>query len=491
MRLFVFIALILQSLLSANASDKPARRAPFYQEVNENHDIRFLNTGLVALQKRLDLIEQAQKQIEFEYFIVHADKSTRLLLQALVRKAKQGVKVRVLVDYLFVGTQITPFFIHELEKVGVQVRYYNPVPLASLPSVHYRNHRKLLSVDDQVALVGGRNLRDRYFDLHSEFNYIDRDMVVDGPIVKTIRASFDEFWNSSFSKALPRPKKPHLNDLVYRKGSRLEANRKYREDLFRWNKNEVEAQEFIIESKQDLALKQRVAAATNSDLKNLPGGNCNKLVFASDVPGVGAWAQDRNLRLSSEVTFEWMTSAKTEILKESAFVIINNQTKDLLQEILDRDVNIKIMTNSFYSTDLMLTTSIFFDRASKWIERGISFAAYSGDRMPNHEVFEDMVGESRWGIHSKSSLIDDESFMIGSLNFDPRSFNWSSELVLICYDEKLTGMLKESIEKRWDNSIELQTAESVAKHRFDRVGLLNRLGHYLIKFPASFLDHHL
>lgn len=483
--------IILCALFTQTLQAEDYRRAPFYKESREPHRIEFINTGLTALQKRLDLINQAQESIEFEYFIIHNDPSSRLLLQALSQKAREGVRVRVIFDDFFVRTQITPHHAHAMKEAGVEVRYYNPVPLVAARQIHYRNHRKLLSVDDQVAIIGGRNLRDRYFDMHPDFNYIDRDILVEGALVKTMRESFDEYWNFESTLELPRPARPSPNDLTYRRGSRLEAMRRYQDDLLRWNRLTREARDFITENSQDRQLLRRVEAATRDEKNNLPSGECSNLVFASDVPGVGAEAQERRYRLSSEITFEWMNSAQEEVYMESAFVIINDQTSQMLQDLLDRDVELKVMTNSFYSTDLILTTAVFFDRASEWIDRGIRFAAYKGDPMPTHILFEDMVGGSRWGIHSKSKIVDNKSFMVGSLNFDPRSFNWSSELVLICEDRELTAALKESLDRRWDASLELRTPEKLMERRFDRVGLLNRLGYYLVKYPASLLDYHL
>jgi cardiolipin synthase C len=485
------IALILLSCLGTSAwSDDSYRVAPYYKESEKAHQLTFLHRGKSSLQYRLDVIESAQRSIEFEYFIVHADPTSRLILQALVRKAREGVKVRVLLDHFFVGPQITPYHAEALREAGVEFRYYNPVPLIDTKAIHYRNHRKLISVDDRLAIIGGRNLRDRYFDMHADYNYIDRDMVVEGELVKTIRKSFDVYWNSPQSLAPDTPRKPQVRDLTYQRGSRAQRLRRFQDDLQRYRRLKAEAREFITPSVTDQFLLNRVAKATAGEMKSLPTGQCNNLVFATDVPGVGAWSQERRYRLSSEVTFEWMRTANKEIYMESPFVIINQQTSDLLDELLDRSIDIKIMTNSFYSTDLILTSAVFYDRASSWIRKGIEFAVYSGDVMPQHNIFPDLAGNSRWGIHSKSKIIDD-SFMVGSLNFDPRSFNWSSELVLICHDQSLTEMLRESIDKRWENSIELKTPEKVTRYRFDRVNFINRLGYYLIKYPASLLDYHL
>jgi cardiolipin synthase C len=487
--LLVTIALFIGTS-QALWADLDTRVAPYYAESTEPHQLTFLNRGMSSLLSRLEIIEQAQERIEFEYFIVHDDPSTRLFMQALAKKAREGVRVRLIFDHFFVGSQITAYHAEALRTAGVEVRYYNPVPIIAARDIHYRNHRKLISVDDRIAIIGGRNLRDRYFDMHPDFNYIDRDMIVEGPLVKTMRQSFDAYWNAPITQPLPAPKRPSPGDLTYRRGPRSDAMRRYQDDLSRWIRLTREAREFIVESPKDNHLKSRIQQEIGPELKSKMSGTCHDLVWATDYPGVGSWAQERKYRLSSEITFEWMSEAKNDVFMESAFIIINGQTADLLDGLVDRGIRLRFMTNSLYSTDLILTSAVFIDRTRKWIDRGVEFAVYKGDAMPQHHIFQDIVGESRWGIHSKSIIVDD-SFMIGSLNFDPRSFNWSSELILICRDEALTRELESSIQKRWDNSIELKTHEKVMKYRFDRLNFLNRLGYYLVKYPASLLDWHL
>lgn len=478
-------------LLAISASADEQKVAPFYQESRAPHQLRFLHTGLASLQARLDLIESARERIELESFIIHADFSTRLLLQALIKKAKQGVQVRLLFDHFFSGAQIDPFLARELERHGIEVRFYNPASLLEVRTIHYRNHRKLLSVDDQVALIGGRNLRDRYFDLHQEFNYVDRDVIVEGPLVLTMRESFDRYFDRLYSKPHAQPEKPSRHDLRYKRGPRHEAKRRFQADLKRYENQTTKAREFLTAHPKDHDFLARLEASTREDLNALPGGTCSDLTWASDYPGIGAWAKARRYRLSSEVVFDWMSSAKTSIMKESAFIIINQQTEDMLEGLLARGVELKMMTNSFFSTDLLFTTAVFFDRAGSWLNRGMRLAVYSGEHHPAHPLMPEFASESRWGIHSKSAVVDEESLMMGSLNFDPRSFTWSSELILLCREPELARELARSMQKRWDHSLELKGASDVVQYRFDRVGLVNRLGYYLVKYPASLLDYHL
>ena len=111
------------------------------------------------------LIESAQKSIELEFFIYEIDTASRLITQALARKAQEGVRVRLLVDFALPVFKLAPRYIQTLEKAGVEVRYYNTAGFERFFAAQHRTHRKLLVVDRQHAIIGGRNIADEYFDL--------------------------------------------------------------------------------------------------------------------------------------------------------------------------------------------------------------------------------------------------------------------------------------------------------------------------------------
>ena len=81
----------------------------------------------------------------------------------------------------------------------MKVRYYNTSALYRLVSIQHRSHRKLLIIDGETVLTGGRNIANDYFDLSDHYNFLDSDLEVSGPIVKTVLESFDVYWNSHLS----------------------------------------------------------------------------------------------------------------------------------------------------------------------------------------------------------------------------------------------------------------------------------------------------
>ena len=140
--------------------------------------------------------QSARKSIALEFFIYDVDDASRLLTQALIKRAREGVQVRILVDFSAPVFKLKPAYARLLGEAGVKVRYYNTSALYRLVSIQHRSHRKLLIIDEATVLTGGRNIANDYFDLSDHYNFLDSDLEVTGPIVKTVLQSFDVYWNS-------------------------------------------------------------------------------------------------------------------------------------------------------------------------------------------------------------------------------------------------------------------------------------------------------
>src|SRR6266436_5367416 len=173
--------------------------------------IRLLTSGDEALASLIALADRAQRTLDVQYYIIHEDDSSRLLLYHVRLAADRGVRVRVLVDDLNTAVEDRRFM-HLGEHANVEVRVFNPFPggrsktctrlLASvndIPRINHRMHNKLFVADNALAITGGRNIGDAYFTLDPHSNFVDLDVVAAGSIVPELSASFDEFWNSKYA----------------------------------------------------------------------------------------------------------------------------------------------------------------------------------------------------------------------------------------------------------------------------------------------------
>jgi putative cardiolipin synthase len=173
--------------------------------------IRLLSSGDEALASLIALADRAERTLDIQYYLIHQDDSSRLFLHHLRLAAARGVRVRLLVDDLNTAGEDRRFM-HLGEHANVEVRVFNPFPggrfalwtrfvasASDIPRINHRMHNKLFVADNSIAITGGRNIGDQYFntDLHS--NFIDLDVVAAGMIVPQLSATFDAFWNSKYA----------------------------------------------------------------------------------------------------------------------------------------------------------------------------------------------------------------------------------------------------------------------------------------------------
>ena len=162
-----------------------------------------LPDGRDALAARLALADAAQRSLDVQYYIWNKDMAGKVLLEHLFRAADRGVRVRLLLDDL--GTMPSDAVLLAIDShPNIEVRMFNPVALrsprllgmvADFGRINKRMHNKSFIADGQVAIVGGRNIGDEYFEAHAAMNFADLDVAVIGPVVKEVSDEFDLYWN--------------------------------------------------------------------------------------------------------------------------------------------------------------------------------------------------------------------------------------------------------------------------------------------------------
>ena len=121
----------------------------------ENCRVKLLKNAAENYPAWLEAIENAEKLILFESYIIHEDTQGRLFSDALVKKAKAGVEVKLIYDWMGGFGKTSGKFWKNLRDGGVEVRCYNPPKLTDPLAVLSRDHRKSLIVDGRVAFVSG------------------------------------------------------------------------------------------------------------------------------------------------------------------------------------------------------------------------------------------------------------------------------------------------------------------------------------------------
>lgn len=452
---------------------------------NTPHKIKLINSGLASLEERLEMLERAKESIDIEYFIYNSDLSGKIFTQALIKKAREGVKIRVLLDTVMIKSLITPYHIYELQKEGIEVKYFNNTALLNLVKGMYRNHRKLLIIDGKEVITGGRNIGDEYFDLREDFNFLDREILIEGDIVKTIKNSFEVLWKSKVSVIENRPEKPDENDFKYRNDD-SGVDSRYESDLYYWNKKVKKAQDFL--SPVEEGELNRIRTKGRELLDQSYEGICKDISFSSEFPMVTK--KNREFRIIKKEIYSKIAKAKSKVVFDSPYFIVDKESKDALNQALDNNVKVEVLTNGLNSTDAIYVYDVFKSIIKKWINKGIETFTFKGERPKYYDVLDEKIAKARFGVHAKTFVIDDSETIIGTYNFDPRSANYNAEMVVGCENNpELAKVVTEDIQKREEGSFKLDTAEKVDDTAFYKVSFLKRIGYGLLKIPANLFDY--
>ena len=150
-------------------------------------------SGEEYLQRLLQDIDAARSTIEMEYYWFDADKAGKLVQDALMKKAQEGVNIRILVDN-FITPGSPEFFFDKMRRKGVQVAYVHNLekmcPGQAVASYFgFRDHRKIVVVDGRIAYTGGIN-----FNNQTIYVWKDTQVRIEGPAAGQVRALFEQSW---------------------------------------------------------------------------------------------------------------------------------------------------------------------------------------------------------------------------------------------------------------------------------------------------------
>lgn len=189
-----FSHLEAQNLSAANQSRYLWRSAQY--PVYENTMVKYYAQAKDALADMKEDLERAERFLFLEYFIVEDESAFRELEEILVRKAKQGVEVRLMYDDIGSVGKVNMAFARRLNAQGIHCVPFNPaLPVLNL-FLNHRDHRKITVIDGKVGFTGGYNLADEYFDrTHPYGKWKDTGIRLEGEAVRSLTATFLELWS--------------------------------------------------------------------------------------------------------------------------------------------------------------------------------------------------------------------------------------------------------------------------------------------------------
>ncbi|WP_051939660.1 phospholipase D family protein [Pseudomonas alkylphenolica] len=387
---------------------------------------RLLPNSNEAFRARAELIRNAQSSIDLQYYIVHDGLSTRALVHELLQAADRGVRVRILLDDTTsdgIDDKMATLAAHP----NIHIRVFNPLHLGRSTGVtravgrlfnlnlqHRRMHNKLWLVDNSMAIVGGRNIGDEYFDAEPNLNFTDIDLLGVGPVAEQLGHSFDQYWNSALSRPIGDflMTQPDANDLRASR-QRLEAS---------LAEAEVERKALydrLMSYKTNPRLgvwRNELIWAHNQALWDAPSK-----VLARDEP-------DQQLLMTHQLAPD-MNGVQHELILISAYFVPGEPGLLYLTSRADAGVSVKLLTNSLEATDVPAVHGGYAPYRRALLEHGVhlyELRRQPGD--PGSKRALHIYGSSDSSLHSKAIIFDRRKTFIGSFNFDPRSVLWNTEV---------------------------------------------------------------
>lgn len=456
---FILIFIGLFSSLAFANSDYPFHDVHEVAKDGKANELRMIHNGLASLALRIEMIRRAEKEIVMEYFIWEKDLTGKILLLELMRKGRQFQKagkpfsIRIILDKSITIFEVNEYYAEILAKYGIQVSYHN----RGLDpwTAQFRNHRKLIAIDGKEAMTGGRNIGDDYFDMDPEYNFLDRDIWIKGPMARTMRDSFQAYWHHKRMVKEARP-------FVVEEFSPLIRSQRRRNSLNLeiHARKKQEAREFFRVTDDVKIASPQIMKVGKKILEKFKTYSCPKLTYATDRPGSRAAAvmfEDYDsYRVLRKDIFKRIDNVKNSLFIESPYWILNQSMGQSLKRLLDDGKFVTALTNSLNSTDAFYVSALFYDQVFDWERMGLRPFIHNADYLDNNPVALEKIKDVRWGVHAKTMIFDEDSFMIGTYNIDNRSDYYNNEMAIFCDGSKeMVQDLRDNIKQRMTKAYEI------------------------------------
>jgi putative cardiolipin synthase len=394
-----------------------------------------LNDGPTALDWRLRAIDSASDSIDFQTFLWYFDTVGAMVLDHIVQAADRGVTVRILID--------DTFLVHEDEMLlalaehpNIEYRVFNPfkrrsggavtrqlLNLAEFHRLDHRMHNKAMVVDNQVAIVGGRNIANEYFGLDEGFNFRDLEILLNGEIVQAVGDTFDTYWNDRWS--VP------IESLSHKKASAEQL---------------AEAR-VATDMPVDLHREESTDELRLRWLDMFEGADTGEaILYADDPPDNNPKDRDEAPVQVAHELIQLFDEAESEIVIVSAYLIPTPNLEGAVQRALDRGVRVRMLTNSIGSNNHLTAHSAYRNHINTLLEHGAEMHEVRTDASDRDQYMTTPVEDKKLALHAKALIIDSDKVFIGSANLDPRSLRINTEMGFLIISESFNQETRLALE---------------------------------------------
>ncbi len=383
-----------------------------------------LADGPDAFAARLLLARAAERSLDIQYYIWDDDLTGMLMYRALADAAARGVRVRLLLDDNRTAG-LDPILAALDADPNIEVRLFNPFVLRSFRLLGYatdfvrlnrRMHNKSFTVDNQVTIIGGRNIGDEYFGAAPEgtLTFADLDVLAVGPVVRDVSADFDRYWASRSAYPAERLLLPALTPadsvLVAAPGTRA------------W-----------LETVANTTFVEELLAGT-LDFEWAP----TRMISDHPAKGLGLAPPET---LFPQILSNALGRPTAELDLVSPYFVPTGSGVETLEAVAASGVRIRVLVNSLEATDVTPVHSGYAKWRAELLAAGIllfEMPMVTG-AMERENV--GPFGSSATSLHAKTIAVDRSRIFIGSFNLDPRSANLNTELGFVIDSPVLAGRL--------------------------------------------------
>jgi putative cardiolipin synthase len=393
-----------------------------------------LANGLDAFVARAVLAQAADRSIDVQYYLYHEDLIGALLTDQLVQAADRGVRVRLLVDDMDLegrdaGAAVLDSHPH------IEVRIFNPftrntarVPqfLTRFGSVTRRMHNKSFTVDNQVTILGGRNIGNEYFEADPDLAFADLDVMAAGEVAGAVSTAFDLYWNSELAYPVSalKPEPPDK-----------EQSERLRRQL-----------DAVVSGPPSAAY---IGALERSKLaETLRQGDFS---FSWGHADVIYDEPEKILRGMDETRYHmgpqiapYFAGVQKELILFSPYFVPGKAMTSFLTDLVRRGVTVRILTNSLASNDVGIVHAGYAKYRKPLLAGGVQLYELN-KKLSAAQRKEKKGGEgsSKASLHIKSFVFDRRQVFIGSLNLDPRAAIHNTEIGVVFDSTELASEMAE------------------------------------------------
>lgn len=413
-----------------------------YPELTGYH---VLYDPLEAIAARINLIEKAQKTLDLQYYIWDNDKIGSLALYKIIEAADRGVKVRLLIDDNN-AKHMEGVYLALDQHPNIEVKLFNPYRFRSLrpidmvldlKRINRRMHNKTFTADNQISLIGGRNMSNQYYNVSDSYQFSDVDVMLVGQAVDDITHSFDEYWNHSY--AYPVRNIVNHNTYTLRYDSLKEQLTQHYQEVT--NQNYLDLSNRTHDFDQWLNHNIQLDWVKAEVVKDSP----DKIRAKAK--------KEQHLNFQMVKRLENPTESVDLI---SAYFVPQKKGQDKLIELANDGVKVRVLTNSFKANDVALVHAFYAKYRDELLKNGVELYEflpavseenlYANSQEISKKTKISLKGLSRSSLHAKLMALDNKQVFIGSFNFDPRSANLNTEIGVIIDSPPLASAVHKTMD---------------------------------------------